>query len=121
MMEWTGHPPLRTSDPRIMNLPTPLSTSLILIYLHLCTCTSCDSYDSPVQLFFFTGLQCQYDNQCGSNPCHSRAVCETSPINGTYVCSCHTGWNGTDCTVDIDECRESKSSATFGFLCPMVI
>lgn len=54
----------------------------------------------------FLGLLCHLDDACASNPCHVGAICDTSPIDGTYICSCPSGFKGVDCTQDVDECEE---------------
>lgn len=54
------------------------------------------------------GLRCHLNDACSSDPCHSRAWCETSPIDGHYVCSCWPGWTGDDCAIELDECSQSK-------------
>lgn len=33
-------------------------------------------------------------------------MCDTSPIDGGYICTCPPGYKGVDCTQDIDECQE---------------
>ena len=63
-----------------------------------------------------TGLLCHLDDACASNPCHAGASCETSPIDGTYLCSCPNGFKGVDCTEDIDEC-EAGSPCEHDGLC----
>lgn len=44
-----------------------------------------------------------------SSPCQSAAVCDTSPVDGSYVCSCPHGFRGVDCSEDIDECANGTS------------
>ena len=56
----------------------------------------------------FSGLLCHLDDACTSNPCHEGAICDTSPINGSFACSCATGYKGVDCSNDIDECEQGK-------------
>lgn len=56
--------------------------------------------------YFFVGLLCHLDDACTSNPCHEGAICDTSPINGSFTCSCATGYKGLDCSEDIDECTQ---------------
>ncbi|XP_074600064.1 uncharacterized protein LOC141854320 isoform X2 [Brevipalpus obovatus] len=62
-----------------------------------------------------TGLLCQLDDQCINNPCEFGAQCYTSPVDGTYSCSCKEGFSGYNCT-DIDEC-ESGSPCEHGGSC----
>ena len=59
-------------------------------------------------LLCFEGLRCHLEDACISAPCHSDAQCDTSPINGDPRCTCRTGWTGTDCSIDVDECSEGK-------------
>ncbi|KAL2718628.1 NOTCH protein, partial [Vespula squamosa] len=54
------------------------------------------------------GLLCHLDDACTSNPCHEGANCDTSPINGSFTCSCATGYKGVDCSEDIDECEQGS-------------
>lgn len=49
---------------------------------------------------------CHLDDACTSNPCHKDALCDTSPINGSYTCSCASGYKGVDCSEDINECEQ---------------
>ena len=39
---------------------------------------------------------------CAADPCANGAVCV--PVDGGYECQCPTGYEGTDCDQDIDEC-----------------
>lgn len=48
------------------------------------------------------------DDACTSNPCHADAICDTSPINGSFTCSCASGYKGFNCSEDIDECDQGK-------------
>lgn len=62
----------------------------------------------------FTGLLCHLDDACTSNPCHQGAICDTSPINGSYTCSCASGYKGSDCSQDIDECEQGMECCPRG-------
>ena len=53
------------------------------------------------------GLLCHLEDACQSNPCNPLASCETSPLDGSYVCTCPSGWTGPDCKDDINECTTS--------------
>lgn len=57
---------------------------------------------------FLLGLLCHLDDACTSNPCHQDAICDTSPINGSFTCSCTSGYKGLDCSEDIDECKQGN-------------
>lgn len=46
------------------------------------------------------GINCE---ACNSNPCGNGATCRAK--GPTYECLCAEGWNGTDCEIDIDECK----------------
>ena len=51
------------------------------------------------------GLKCHLDNSCYlEKPCHPSAVCNVSPYDGSFSCSCDSGWEGKLCDEDIDEC-----------------
>jgi len=38
-----------------------------------------------------------------SNPCNGHGACDDG-IDGTGFCTCNSGWTGSDCGVDVDEC-----------------
>lgn len=57
----------------------------------------------------FSGLRCHLEDACKDDPCNSAAMsCETSPMNGDYICECKPGKTGKDCSQDVNECNESK-------------
>uniref|UniRef100_A0A915KIS4 Notch n=1 Tax=Romanomermis culicivorax TaxID=13658 RepID=A0A915KIS4_ROMCU len=56
----------------------------------------------------YTGLLCHLRNACMSSPCKGSAICDTNPVDGTFVCSCPTGYRGGDCSEDIDECVQGN-------------
>ena len=55
------------------------------------------------------GLLCQLDDACISNPCQKGSNCDTNPVSGNYFCTCPTGYNGSSCDSDIDECSLGKN------------
>lgn len=61
----------------------------------------------------FPGLLCHLDDACTSNPCHQGAICDTSPINGSFTCSCASGYKGLNCSEDINECEQGKFDIEF--------
>ncbi|KAL8586962.1 hypothetical protein ACOMHN_062373 [Nucella lapillus] len=48
------------------------------------------------------------DNICARNVCQNNAYCENRS-GGSYVCVCQSGWSGTNCTQDVDECQHSPN------------
>ncbi|KAJ6215631.1 hypothetical protein RDWZM_010131 [Blomia tropicalis] len=64
-----------------------------------------------------TGLLCHLEDACASNPCHVGSICDTSPVDETYVCSCPPGYHGLDCTDDIDECVHNNNNINGTTLC----
>ncbi|KAI0217207.1 hypothetical protein LSAT2_030911 [Lamellibrachia satsuma] len=45
---------------------------------------------------------CEDINECGSNPCRNGGTC-TDALN-KYSCTCHNGYEGTNCDTNTDEC-----------------
>ena len=42
-----------------------------------------------------------------SSPCHNNATCEDVVGGAGYVCVCVTGYTGSDCETEVDECASS--------------
>lgn len=82
-------------SPRVSVLKSTLRKKLLV--------STVDNY------YLLTGLRCHMNDACVSNPCHKDAVCDTSPIDGTYKCICNPGWTGADCDVDINECLQGDN------------
>lgn len=51
-----------------------------------------------------TGLLCHRDDACISNPCRGGSKCDTNPISGMFNCNCPSGYTGSTCNIDRDEC-----------------
>lgn len=51
-----------------------------------------------------TGLLCHLDDACISNPCRGGSKCDTNPITGMFNCNCPSGYTGSTCNIDRDEC-----------------
>ena len=46
---------------------------------------------------------------CLPNPCQNRGSCQLNDdASGGFVCSCRGGYTGIVCSMDIDECLDSK-------------
>jgi len=53
-------------------------------------------------------LSCDDIDDCVSNPCQNGGICSDAGIN-SYNCDCTgTGYKGTSCDIDIDECAMNK-------------
>ncbi|HSS78396.1 MAG TPA: calcium-binding EGF-like domain-containing protein, partial [Thermoanaerobaculia bacterium] len=44
---------------------------------------------------------CESGNSCDPNPC-VHGTCQ--PSGSSYTCTCQSGWTGTNCDQDINEC-----------------
>jgi hypothetical protein len=44
-----------------------------------------------------------WSQPCASNPCHNSGTC-SDDTPAVFSCACTSGWNGTLCEVDINEC-----------------
>lgn len=58
---------------------------------------------------FIEGKYCEVRGPCADQPCHvaNTLNCSQNITASTYTCLCKTGWNGTNCNLDINECDES--------------
>ena len=77
------------------------------LHSYLCMSSMCLPADTPH--FFYSGLVCQFDNKCASNPCKGSGTCAPDAF-GNAVCTCPRGWTGKYCDIDIDECATAGSS-----------
>ncbi|TRZ01243.1 hypothetical protein DNTS_014817 [Danionella cerebrum] len=64
-----------------------------------------------------TGLLCHIDDACISNPCKMGAHCDTNPVNGKFSCNCPSGYKGSTCAEDIDECVIGPNPCEHGGSC----
>ncbi|KAG9510069.1 Neurogenic locus notch-like protein 2 [Fragariocoptes setiger] len=63
------------------------------------------------------GLFCHLEDACAVSPCRPPATCDTSPIDGTALCTCPAGFTGSDCSRDLDECSEAGNPCEHGGTC----
>ena len=54
-------------------------------------------YEKPSRLCDLTG--------CSSDPCFNNGRCE--PKGSDFECHCPREWNGTQCQINVNECRHS--------------
>ena len=47
-------------------------------------------------------MHCDEEDHCAGNPCHNG---DCISVGNSYRCNCHEGFNGPDCQIDINECR----------------
>lgn len=70
--------------------------------------------DDSVFFFILFILDCK-DGFYGKE-CSEKCICKPENTktcgNVSGICTCRAGWNGTDCSVDVDECK------TFANICP---
>ncbi len=60
--------------------------------------------------------KCHIDDACTSNPCKMGAQCDTNPVNGRFNCNCPSGYKGSTCADDIDECVNGETVCLSEFL-----
>ena len=48
------------------------------------------------------------ESACASTPCANNGICVST--DSSYTCNCTAGFEGADCTTDIDECRADAVS-----------
>ncbi|XP_041912674.1 neurogenic locus notch homolog protein 1-like isoform X2 [Alosa sapidissima] len=64
-----------------------------------------------------TGLLCHLTDACMSSPCRDGSQCFNNPINGMYNCMCQSGYRGSTCYEDIDECSIGIGPCEHNGLC----
>lgn len=69
-----------------------------------------------LDVWFFLGPICQFDNRCASNPCQGSSTCAIDAF-GNASCTCAKGWSGLLCDADIDECNVVNSVCHHGGTC----
>lgn len=73
------------------------------------TCIVCVFFFSWFVFFVvIVGLLCHRDDACISNPCRAGSQCDTNPVTGMYNCNCPTGYMGSTCNIDRNECSIGK-------------
>ena len=51
-----------------------------------------------------TGKMCELEDPCHPNPCREGGTCSRNQLTGEMVCRCASGFQGQDCSEDVDEC-----------------
>ena len=54
---------------------------------------------------------------CSSNPCHNGGVCSGGTVSFECDCSRVTGWTGSLCDVNINECISDSQGCLNGGVC----
>jgi len=112
------HPPVNCDDGNLCTTNTcnPAtgcsSTPKTCLDGNLCTVDSCDPLTGNCvfppaacpsgQTCNAANGSCEGSSACTPNPCQNGGTC--SPGGGGYSCTCPSGWTGTNCETDINEC-----------------
>ncbi|XP_053406676.1 neurogenic locus notch homolog protein 2-like [Mercenaria mercenaria] len=61
------------------------------------------------------GQNCTYYNSCLSNPCQNGGKCTKSgaDYDKTHNCTCKAGWQGFNCSTDVNECSLNEKVVCF--------
>ena len=51
-----------------------------------------------------TGKMCELEDPCHPNPCREGGTCSRNQLTGEMICKCTSGFQGQDCSEDVDEC-----------------
>uniref|UniRef100_A0A672LG93 Neurogenic locus notch homolog protein 2-like n=1 Tax=Sinocyclocheilus grahami TaxID=75366 RepID=A0A672LG93_SINGR len=103
---WSGPDCSENIDDCAAEPCTPGSTCIDRVASFVCSCP-------PGK----TGLLCHIDDACTSNPCKMGAQCDTNPVNGKFNCNCPSGYKGSTCAEDIDECVIGPNPCEHGGSC----
>ncbi|XP_041369439.1 protein crumbs-like isoform X2 [Gigantopelta aegis] len=68
-------------------------------------------------LQYFLGETCNTRGPCVDNTCNNSTTqsCEQNEVN--YTCVCQNGWQGVNCSQDVDECTQNSSLCQNGGTC----
>ena len=73
-------------------------------------------------IFFWLGLNCEHRDACALGPCRNNRPCTSlTTLEGSnergFVCDCGTGFRGTTCNEDVNECLEQSQLCDHGGQC----
>ncbi|XP_077993229.1 protein jagged-1-like [Glandiceps talaboti] len=73
------------------------------------TCIDHDTMFSCTCPLGWEGTTCHIatNNSCNHNPCHGDATCVNSGTGGAYTCLCKEGFEGVNCEVNINDCKNN--------------
>src|SRR3954447_7760627 len=129
-----NHPPVSCDDGNACTIDTcdPMdgchSTPKTCQDSNLCTVNACDPLTGicafpPVacpagQTCNASNGNCEGSDPCTPNPCQNGGTCSSGPARtqgsgNPYTCTCPSGWTGTNCEVDIDECAATPNPCGF--------
>uniref|UniRef100_A0A1I8HSG3 Delta-like protein n=1 Tax=Macrostomum lignano TaxID=282301 RepID=A0A1I8HSG3_9PLAT len=80
---------------------------------------NCSSEGAKVCLTGWTGADCTQPDLCNPSPCLNGATC--SNVGGVASCSCPSGFTGSRCETDIDECKAVDSPCLNNATCENTI
>uniref|UniRef100_A0A1I8FHT9 Delta-like protein n=1 Tax=Macrostomum lignano TaxID=282301 RepID=A0A1I8FHT9_9PLAT len=80
---------------------------------------TCDSNGRRVCMIGWTGADCTQPDPCIPSPCLNGATC--SNVGGVASCSCPSGFTGSRCETDIDECKAVDSPCLNNATCENTI
>lgn len=112
------HPPVNCDDSNLCTTDTCnpatgcASAPKTCVDSNLCTVDSCDPLTGncvfPLnacpagQACNSANGNCEGSDPCALNPCQHGGTCQPSSSN--YTCACPSGWMGTNCEQDVNEC-----------------
>ncbi|PAA64635.1 hypothetical protein BOX15_Mlig028014g1 [Macrostomum lignano] len=80
---------------------------------------SCSSEGAKMCFTGWTGVDCTQPDPCNPSPCLNGATC--SNVGGVASCTCPSGFTGSRCETDIDECKAVDSPCLNNATCENTI
>jgi len=61
-----------------------------------------------VMVTSLTGANLCELSPCSPSPCQNGGTCALTDVVGGYECTCHHGYTGVNCALDVDECKQGE-------------